>query len=152
MEMNHRSRVAPRELSLQETEKQLRFADAVGEIHRKNGRTGEAAPYCCVQTFGCQQNEADSQQMAGLAVRMGYRMTDDVSKAKLILVNTCAIREHAEKKVLSIIGQFKHLKDADPEVLIGVGGCMVTQEHRAHQLKHSYPYVSFIFDTGSIHT
>ena len=152
LDYNHTRKTAPRELPAREMEKQLRFADAVAQIHAQNGRTGENAPLCCVQTFGCQQNEADSQQMAGLAVQMGYRITDDVTRAKLILVNTCAIREHAEKKALSIIGQFKHLKDADPEVLIGVGGCMVTQEHRAHQLKHSYPYVGFIFDTGSIHT
>ena len=135
-----------------ETEKQLRFADAVAALHRENGHTGENAPLCYVQTFGCQQNEADSERIAGLAVRMGYRVTSDPAHAKLILVNTCAVREHAEKKALSMIGQYKHLRDADPEVVIGVGGCMVAQKHRADQLKNSYPYVSFIFDTSSIHT
>ena len=69
--------------------------------------------------------------------------------AKLILVNTCAIREHAEKKALSVIGSFKHVKDADPDVIIGVGGCMAAEEHRARTLKMSYPYVSFVFDTGA---
>jgi len=145
---NETRRAAPCELSAEETEKQFRFAAAVAEHHRKSGRT----PLCYIQTFGCQQNEADSEQMAGLAVLMGYGITADPAQAQLILVNTCAIREHAEKKALSIIGQFKHIKDADPSVIIGVGGCMVTQQHRADQLKHSYPYVSFIFDTGSIHT
>ena len=107
--------------------------------------------YYYIRTFGCQQNEADSERMAGLCEKMGYTRTDSPEKAKLILVNTCAVREHAEKKALSIIGQYKHVKDADPEVVIGVGGCMVTQGHRADKLKNSYPYVSFVFDTGSLH-
>lgn len=146
------NRAAPRELSREEIEKQFRYAEQVAAIHKQNGRVGEAAPRCFVQTFGCQQNEADSERIAGLAILMGYTITHDPAEAKLILVNTCAVREHAEKKALSIIGQYKHLKDADPEVIIGVGGCMVTQQHRADQLKRSYPYVSFVFDTASIHT
>ena len=146
------NRAAPRELSRGEIEKQFRYAEQVAAIHKQNGRVGEAAPRCFVQTFGCQQNEADSERIAGLALLMGYIITHDPAEAKLILVNTCAVREHAEKKALSIIGQYKHLKDADPEVIIGVGGCMVTQQHRADQLKRSYPYVSFVFDTASIHT
>ncbi len=146
------NRAAPRELSREEIEKQFRYAEQVAAIHRQNGRVGESAPRCFVQTFGCQQNEADSERIAGLAMLMGYTITHDPTEAKLILVNTCAVREHAEKKALSIIGQYKHLKDADPEVIIGVGGCMVTQQHRADQLKRSYPYVSFVFDTASIHT
>ena len=142
---------APCELSQEEISRQFRFAAEVASMHEKRGRIGAAAPLCFVQTFGCQQNEADSERIAGLAALMGYGITHNPAEAKLILVNTCAIREHAEKKALSIIGQYKHLKDADPEVIIGVGGCMVTQQHRAEQLKRSYPYVSFIFDTGSIH-
>lgn len=142
----------PAELSAEEIEAQFAHASAVAQIHAANGMTGDAAPLCYVQTFGCQQNEADSERIAGLAVLMGYKLTDTPQHAKLILVNTCAVREHAEKKALSIIGQYKHLKDADPSLMIGVGGCMVTQKHRADQLKNSYPYVSFVFDTGSIHT
>ena len=145
-------RAAPCEVPEAAIETQFRFADAVAQLHERAGQTGERAPRCYIQTFGCQQNEADSERAAGLAVRMGYRLTDDASSAQLILVNTCAVREHAEKKALSIIGQYKHLKDADPSLVIGVGGCMVTQPHRAEQLKRSYPYVSFIFDTGAIHT
>ena len=101
------------------------------EVKKLNG--GEK--YCYIRTFGCQQNEADSERMAGLCRKMGYTVCDEPEKAKLILVNTCAVREHAEKKALSIIGQYKHIKDADPDVVIGVGGCMVTQGHRADKLK-----------------
>ena len=65
---------------------------------------------CFVQTFGCQQNEADSERIAGMAVQMGYSLTNDPDEADLIVVNTCAVREHAEKKALSLIGQYKHCK------------------------------------------
>jgi len=104
-----------------------------------------------IVTFGCQQNEADGEKMKGLALAMGYDLTQEVSEASLILVNTCAIREHAEKRALSIIGQYKHLKQKNPELIIGISGCMVTQEHREYEIKHSYPYVDFIVGTSAFH-
>lgn len=118
---------------------------------QNEGKIGASAPGVYVRTFGCQQNEADSERMMGVALSMGYRKVETPEEAKLILVNTCAVREHAEKKALSIIGSYKHVKETDPEVVIGVGGCMVTQGHRADKLKMSYPYVNFVFDTGSLH-
>lgn len=105
-----------------------------------------------VLTFGCQQNEADSEKLAGMAREMGYDLTDVPEDADLILVNTCAIREHAEQKALSIVGQYKHLKAKKPELLIGVCGCMVTQEHRSEDIKRRYPYVDFTFGTARLHT
>ncbi len=104
-----------------------------------------------VMTFGCQQNEADSEKIAGMAQAMGYEICEEVSEASLIVVNTCAVREHAEQKALSIIGQYKHLKNKNPELIIAVCGCMVTQEHRVNEIKFSYPYVDFVFGTSSIH-
>ncbi|MBQ5887427.1 MAG: tRNA (N6-isopentenyl adenosine(37)-C2)-methylthiotransferase MiaB, partial [Clostridia bacterium] len=103
MEENKTRKRAPRELSPEDIDKQFHFADQVAAIHSRNGRVGENAPRCFVQTFGCQQNEADSERIAGLACLMGYTITHDPAEAKLILVNTCAVREHAEKKALSII-------------------------------------------------
>ncbi len=131
---------------------ELAISEKIAMLHEKNGRIGENAPKYFVQTFGCQQNEADSERLSGLCAAMGYVKTDSPDKAELILVNTCAVREHAEKKALSIIGQYKHIKDANSATIIGVGGCMVTQKSRADKLKRSYPYVSFTFDTAAIHT
>ncbi len=108
-------------------------------------------PRAFVLTFGCQQNEADSEKLRGLAREMGYDITDTPEDASLIAVNTCAIREHAEKRALSIIGQYKHLKERNPALIIAVCGCMTAQEHRAEQLKKSYPYVDIVFGTASIH-
>ncbi len=104
-----------------------------------------------VLTFGCQQNEADSEALAGMSECMGYALCKTPEEADLILVNTCAIREHAELKALSIIGQYKHLKAKKPSLLIGVCGCMVTQEHRREDIKHRYPYVDFVFGTSSLY-
>ncbi|MBO5270583.1 MAG: radical SAM protein, partial [Clostridia bacterium] len=108
-------------------------------------------PTVYVETFGCQQNEADSERLTGMAVAMGYAVQNAPEGASLILVNTCAVREHAEKRALSFIGQYKHLKERDPSLLIGVGGCMVSQKHRVEQIKRSYPYVDFVFGTSSFY-
>lgn len=104
-----------------------------------------------VLTFGCQQNEADSERLSGMAEAMGYVLTEDAAAADLIIVNTCAIREHAEQKALSSIGQYKHLKVQKPDLIIAVCGCMVTQEHRCSDIKFRYPYVDIVFGTASIH-
>ena len=104
-----------------------------------------------VLTFGCQQNESDSEKIAGMAIEMGYVITDAPEHADLIMVNTCAIREHAEQKALSIVGQYKHLKAKNPSLVIGVCGCMVAQEHRKNDIKFRYPYVDFIFGTSSLY-
>ena len=112
----------------------------------------QGAPrYAYVQTFGCQQNEADSERIAGMCESMGYTVCSSPELADIIMVNTCAIREHAEKKALSVIGQYKHLKAAKPDMLIGVCGCMVTQDHRKENIKHSYPYVDFVLGTSSLY-
>ena len=104
-----------------------------------------------VETFGCQQNEADSETLLGLAVKAGYIPVSTVDEADLILVNTCAIREHAEKRALSYIGQTKHRKNAKKDILIGVVGCMMAEPHRVDELRRRYPYVDFTLDPASLH-
>ena len=109
---------------------------------------GESRVY--VLTFGCQQNEADGERLLGLALSLGYGRADSPEEAELILVNTCAIREHAELKALSIIGGFKHVKEKNPRVIIGVCGCMAAEPHRVEDLKRRYPYVSFTLEPAKI--
>lgn len=129
-----------------------RALDICSEIAKRNKeKYGDKKPGFYIETFGCQQNEADSERLAGMCILMGYRPAECVNDADLILMNTCAIREHAEKKALSIVGEMGHRKKENPDTVIGVGGCMVTQEHRAEKIKMSYPYVNFTFDTGAIH-
>ena len=136
---------------------QQNYQDAQVYIEKLRGFTGELAkalghaPRCFVLTFGCQQNEADSEKLAGMAQDMGYELCSDPADADLIAVNTCAIREHAEQKALSIVGQYKHLKAKKPSLIIAVCGCMVAQEHRREDIKHKYPYVDLTFGTASLH-
>ena len=104
-----------------------------------------------VQTFGCQQNEADSEKFAGMCQEMGYVIVADPALADFIVVNTCAIREHAEKRTLSIVGQYKHLKEKNPALVIAVCGCMMAQGHRQDDIKFRYPYVDFVMGPSSLH-
>ncbi|MBR2926655.1 MAG: tRNA (N6-isopentenyl adenosine(37)-C2)-methylthiotransferase MiaB [Clostridia bacterium] len=128
--------------------------DFMARMRRENERYYEGTGKnrsAFVLTFGCQQNEADSERLAGMCEEMGYKICSEPESADLIVVNTCAIREHAEQKALSIVGQYKHLKAKNPALIICVCGCMVTQEHRCEDIKHRYPYVDFVFGTASLH-
>ena len=92
-----------------------------------------------VATFGCQQNEADSETILGIAGTLGFVPVATPEEADLILYNTCAVREHAELKALSTTGQLKHLKEKNPDLKIGLCGCMIQQEHRKEDIKNKYP-------------
>lgn len=103
-----------------------------------------------IATFGCQQNEADSETILGIAGTLGFVPVTSLEEADLILYNTCAVREHAELKALSTTGQLKHLKEKNRALKIGLCGCMVQQEHRKEDIKQKYPYVDFVFGPNMI--
>ena len=98
-----------------------------------------------VDTYGCQQNEADSEKLRGYLAEMGFGFTDDEFAADIVVVNTCAVREHAEMRVLGNVGALNHSKKARPGQIIAVCGCMVQQEHMARKIKMSYPVVDLVF-------
>ena len=101
-----------------------------------------------IRTFGCQMNEYDSDKMADvLRAAQGYEPTDDPEQADLILFNTCSVREKAQEKVFSDLGRVKHLKDKG--VLIGVGGCVASQEGAA--IIERAPYVDLVFGPQTLH-
>ena len=102
-------------------------------------------PLAMVDTYGCQQNEADSEKIRGYLAEMGYGFTQDEFQADVIVVNTCAVREHAEMRVLGNVGALNHSKKARPSQIVAVCGCMVQQEHMAEKLKKSYPVVDLVF-------
>ena len=106
---------------------------------------GGARPLALVDTYGCQQNEADSEMLRGYLAEMGYGFTSDEFEADVIVVNTCAVREHAEMRVLGNVGALNHTKKARPGQIIAVCGCMVQQPHMAEKLKKSYPVVDLVF-------
>ena len=101
-----------------------------------------------IKTFGCQMNEYDSDKMADvLGAAQGYESTDDPEQADLILFNTCSVREKAQEKVFSDLGRYKHLKERG--VLIGVGGCVASQE--GEEIIKRAPYVDVVFGPQTLH-
>lgn len=106
---------------------------------------------CLVHTYGCQMNEHDSEILFGLLAEMGYAKTTLEEEADLILLNTCCIREKAESKVLSHLGEMRKLKQHNPQLIIGVCGCMTQQKGMAEKLHSSAPHVQLIFGTHNLH-
>ncbi len=103
-----------------------------------------------LRTYGCQANQRDSETIAGILELMGYKACDSEEEADVILLNTCAIRKNAEDKVLGEIGNLKKLKRRNPDLIIGVGGCMAQEEAIVKELLCKYPQVDLIFGTHNI--
>ena len=108
-------------------------------------------PLACVVTYGCQQNVADSEKIKGMLCAMGYGFTEERTKAKLIIFNTCAVREHAEDRVFGNVGALKKYKLANPDVIIALCGCMMQQKHIADKIKESFQFVDLVFGTHVVH-
>ena len=103
-----------------------------------------------IKTFGCQMNEYDSSRMAeGLSVSCGLEVVDTPEAADVLLLNTCSVREKAQEKVFSLLGQWRKLKQKNPELVIGVGGCVASQEGAA--IRTRAPYVDLIFGPQTLH-
>ena len=116
--------------------------------HDKPHATGAAPKKVFIRSFGCQMNDYDSDKMADvLHAAQGYEQTDDVEQADLVLFNTCSVREKAQEKVFSDLGRVKHLKERG--VLIGVGGCVASQEGAA--IIDRAPYVDLVFGPQTLH-
>ena len=138
-------------LSSLDIEKQKEYMRRVFSLNDQYKNEHQKSRRAFVLTLGCQQNEADSERLMGMAIEMGYEKTDIPDDASLIIVNTCAIREHAEKRALSLVGQYKHIKAKNSELIIVICGCMVVQEHRVDDIKRRYPYVDILFGPSLIH-
>ena len=116
-----------------------------------NSRFEGKTPKAFVHTYGCQGNVADSEHIKGQLIEMGYVMTEALEEADIIIYNTCAIREHAEDRVFGNVGALKTLKKNNKNLVIGLCGCMMQQEHVAEKIKNSYPYVNLVFGTHALH-
>ena len=101
-------------------------------------------------THGCQANQRDSETMAGLLDAMGYTMTDSQKDADVIIINTCAVRQGAEEKVLGEVGAMKRLKSENPDLIICLGGCMAQEEATVRLIMEKYRQVDIIFGTHNI--
>ncbi|WP_373323029.1 tRNA (N6-isopentenyl adenosine(37)-C2)-methylthiotransferase MiaB [Desulforamulus aquiferis] len=107
--------------------------------------------YVYIQTFGCQMNERDTETLAGMLEDLGYFQIDAQDNADMIILNTCCVRETAESKVFGLLGRLRKLKVANPNLIIGVCGCMPQQQDVAKKIRHSFPFVDLIFGTHNVH-
>ena len=128
-----------REITEQERLGQTAFCEKI------KARLANRTHYALVDTYGCQQNESDSEILRGWLAACGYELTADETKADIVVVNTCAVREHAEKRVLGNVGALSHNKAKNPDLIVCVGGCMTQQPSMREKIKNSYRVVDLVF-------
>ena len=126
-----------------ELDRQLAFCDKTAALWQSKG----IVPAAYVETYGCQQNEADSERIRGLLQQSGYRICEEAEGADVVVMNTCAIREHAEQRVFGNLGALTHTKRRHEGQKIFLCGCMAGQEKVVDRIRKSYPYVDGVFST-----
>ena len=130
-------------ISQAQLDEQLAYCDKIAAHWHTAGTT----PKAYVETYGCQQNEADSERIRGMLAQGGYQICDQAEGADVVVVNTCAIREHAEQRVFGNLGELTHTKRRHPGQKIFLCGCMAGQESVSTRIKMSYPHVDGVFST-----
>ena len=125
----------------EQTLRQRDFEQKIKELHAQRGKPVRAL----VDTFGCQQNVADSQHIMGMLEAMGCTFVTAPEEADIVVLNTCAIRDHAEKRVYGTLGALTHTKKADPEQIICLCGCMAQRPEVAEKVRRSYRHVDLVF-------
>ncbi len=135
-------------VSAEKMAEQREYADLAGRLlYERLGRN----PKACTVTFGCQQNEADTELLRGILSEMGFLFTEKAQDADLIIFNTCAIREHAEMRAFGNVGQASHIKRANPDALLCFCGCMAQEQSACAKIKNSFPYVDILFGTHALY-
>ena len=123
------------------TQQQLEEQRGYGEKVQQYWQARGIQPKAYIDTYGCQQNEADSERMLGMLREMGYTPQDEAEGADVIIINTCAVREHAEQRVFGNVGALTHTKRRHPGQKIFLTGCMAGQPQVVARLKKSYSHV-----------
>jgi tRNA-2-methylthio-N6-dimethylallyladenosine synthase len=103
-----------------------------------------------IETMGCQMNERDSETVAGMLEELGYAKADDRASADVIVVNTCSVRENADNRFFGLLGSIKKYKEADPDKLVAVCGCMMQLEPVTSRIRDRFPWVDIVFGTLNI--
>ena len=130
-------------ISQPQLSEQHAFCDKIAAYWHEQNST----PAAYVETYGCQQNEADSERIRGMLQQSGYSIVAEAEGADVVVMNTCAIREHAEQRVFGNLGALTHTKRRHPGQKIFLCGCMAGQEQVVERLKKSFPHVDGVFST-----
>ncbi len=110
----------------------------------------DSPPLAHVRSYGCQLNFSDGEKLKGMLSKMGFGMTDAPEGAEIVILNTCAVRENAEDRVFGNLGFIKHCKKKNPGMIVGLCGCMASEEHVVKKLEKSYPFVDLIFSSSAL--
>ncbi len=130
-------------ISQEQLQEQLTRCDKIAAWWQAQNIT----PTAYVETYGCQQNEADSEKLRGYLTQSGYRIAEEAEGADVVIMNTCAIREHAEQRVFGNLGALTHTKRRHPEQKIFLCGCMAGETKVSDRIKKSFPHVDGVFST-----
>ena len=130
-------------ISQAQLEDQFAYCDKIAALWQQEGRI----PSAYVETYGCQQNEADSEKLRGYLTQSGYTIIQQAEGADVVVMNTCAIREHAEQRVFGNLGALTHTKRRHPEQKIFLCGCMAGETKVSQRIRQSYPHVDGVFST-----
>ena len=133
-----------------EEEKQLFYIDKCREIIKQKENNLGRKLTACVVTFGCQMNFKDSEKLVGILTEMGYEETDD-EHADLVLYNTCTVRENANFKIYGRLGYLSKIKEKNPDMIVGLCGCMMQEKHVVDKLNKSYRFIDLIFGTHNLY-
>ena len=104
-----------------------------------------------IKTYGCQMNEHDSENIKAMLEELGFTYSDDYENSDLVLLNTCSIRENAHNKAFGMLGRLKHLKEKNPDLIVGLCGCMAQEEGVVKEILAKYKWVNFVFGTHNLH-
>ena len=127
----------------EQLEAQFGYCDRIAAYWAQRGIT----PKAYVETYGCQQNEADSEKLRGYLTQSGYAIAGEAEGADVVILNTCAVREHAEQRVFGNLGALTHTKRRHPDQKIFLCGCMAGETKVSTRIKNSYPHVDGVFST-----
>ncbi len=139
------------QVPIEKIQEQDRFIEAIAEQNSRYYAIHSSKPRYLIQTFGCQMNEHDSENLCAMLEEMGYERGITAGECDLIIYNTCAVRENAELKVYGNLGQLKLEKRKNPDLKIAVCGCMMQQPHVVKELKSKYRHVDLVFGTHNLY-
>ena len=131
----------------EEPARQLYFMDKCHEIIEDYISKKGKSPSFHVATFGCQMNAHDSEKLIGILEKIGFKETEDESKADFVIFNTCTVRENANQKLYGHLGALKKRKETNPDMLIGICGCMMQQPEIVEHIRDKYKFVDLVFGT-----
>lgn len=135
----------------QEIDRQKAFINELKSFTANFSMQNGRAPRANTETYGCQQNENDTERIRGILKEAGYEFCERAEDADLVVYNTCAVRENAEQKVFGRIGILKHIKESRPDMIIALCGCMVQQKHITKKIKKLHNHIDLIFGTHMLY-